>query len=230
MFMALALRGVRRLVVGGTLVALVAACSDDTPDDKGTAGNTSGAGAGAHAGSGGSGGGASGSASTSGSSGKAGATSGTSGSSGSGGGSAGSGGNAASGAELSASTLACKPDCPATQYCALLEVDCSGEPCLVKAVCKDRNKCSATTMCPHSPMETCAQDPEHECLPDDPNRMGICVCTENAMSCAPKTLDRRAGVCACVDKRGDTEYCSDVDCPDGAHCVIELGKGYCVVP
>jgi hypothetical protein len=60
--------------------------------------------------------------------------------------------------------------------------------------------------------------------------MGICLCTENAMSCAPQTLDRRAGACACVDKRGDTEYCSDVDCPDGAKCVIELGKGYCVVP
>lgn len=228
--MGMTLPGARGLMVVGTLVALVAACGDDAPDDEGKAGSASGAGAGTQAGSGGSGAGASGNGSTSGSAGKPGGTSGSSGSGNGTSGTAGSGGQTVSGAELSASTTACKPDCPLSQYCALLEVDCSDEPCLVKAVCKDRNKCSDTMMCPHSPMETCGQDPDSQCMPGDPNCMGICLCTENAMSCGTQALDRRASACACVDKRGDTEFCSDVDCPDGAKCVIELGKGYCVVP
>lgn len=156
--------------------------------------------------------------------------SGSSGSTSGSGGSAGSGGKAASGEELSASTTACEPDCPKSQYCALLEVDCTREPCLVSAVCKDRNKCSSSMMCPHAPMELCADDPETDCSSGDPGCMGICLCSENAMPCAPQALDRRAGVCACVDKLGDEEFCSDVDCPDNAKCVIELGKSYCVVP
>jgi hypothetical protein len=178
-------------------------------------------------------GGSSGSGNVAGSSaGKSGSGGGSSGSGSVGGGNAGGAGKpGSSGQELAASLTACNPKCPDTQYCSLVEVDCSGPTCLVNAVCKDRPTCSKDTqfMCPKSPMETCEDDPTTDCNPDDPGCTGICRCTENAMPCAPKALDRRPGVCACVDMQGTTEFCSELDCPVDAKCTIELGKGYCVV-
>lgn len=229
--------GARR-VTFGLLLACISACSDDKP--SGTSGG--GASAGAQSGGAPSDGSASGgSAGKSGSgvgevggggAGTAGGHGGAGGSSGSGPAGAGGfgGGSTVSGDEIAASLTACKPKCEPQQYCALLEVDCSGLTCIVEAVCKDRPRCSAETqfMCAHSPSEQCEDDPATDCSATDPGCTGICRCTENATPCAPQGFDSRPSVCACVDLKGTTKYCSELECPLGTECTIELGKGYCV--
>lgn len=217
----------------GICVVLLVACSDDKSSSSETggsgqggssAGQSTSAGQSSSAGKSSSGGGSQAGSGTS--------SGGTSGGGTSGGGQAGSGtsggGMSGSGKELAASAVACKPDCPGAQYCSLVEVDCSGATCIVDAVCKDRPICTAATeyMCPKSPMETCVDDPDDACTPDEPGCNGVCKCNENANPCGPQGLDLRPSVCDCVDLLGDTRFCPD--CPEGTSCTIELGKAYCV--
>lgn len=217
--------GARGCVLGVCVSLLLVACGDDKTSSLNTAGSgqggssSSGAGQGNSAGKSSPGGGGSGQAGS--------GTSG-SGTSGTNNGGTSNGGMSGSGKEIAASATACKPECPAAQYCALLEVDCSGATCLVNAVCKNRPICTAATeyMCPKSPMESCNDDPDDACTPDDPGCSGVCVCNENANPCGAQGLDLRPSVCACVDLLGDTRFCPD--CPEGTDCTIELGKAYCV--
>jgi hypothetical protein len=212
-------------VFGVCVSFLIVACGDDKPSSSGTAGSgqggssSSGAGQGNSAGNSSPGGAGSGQAGS--------VTSGSSNGGSSNGGTS-NGGMSGSGEELAASATACEPECPGAQYCALLEVDCSGTTCVVNAVCKDRPTCTAATeyMCPKSPMETCVDDPDTACTPDEPGCNGVCKCNENAHPCAPQGLDLRPSVCGCVDLLGDTRFCPD--CPEGTDCTIELGKAYCV--
>jgi hypothetical protein len=194
-------------------------------------------------GSGGSGSGSGGATATSGAAGKGGSAGSTSaGNSSSGGsppaggssagnaaqsGAASSGGTGTAGAELAVSRNACAPECAEHQYCALEEIDCSGEPCLVRAVCRDYPACDASHECSKE-KERCFCDPRTECSVPDPNYQGICVCTENTGGCNEQILDERPSVCACVpDVQAPNLGCLNIDCPDDFDCEEVIGKAYC---
>jgi hypothetical protein len=142
-------------------------------------------------------------------------------------GSSSTGGTGTSGAELAVSHSACAPACEDHQYCALEEIDCSGEPCLVRAVCRDFPACDASHECGKE-KERCFCDPRADCSVPDPNYAGICVCTENTGGCNEQILDERPSVCACVpDVEAPNLGCLKTDCPDDFACEEVIGKAYC---
>jgi hypothetical protein len=222
--------GARGCALGVCVSLLLVACGEDKTSSSNTAGSGQGGSSSSGAGQGNSAGKSSPAGSGQAGSGASGTSNGGTSNAGTSNGGTSNGGMSGSGKELAASLTACKPECPGAQYCALLEVDCSGANCVVNAVCKDRPICTAATkyLCPKSPMETCVDDPDDACTPDDPGCNGVCNCNFNAHPCSPQALDLRPSVCACVDLLGTTEQCYEFDCPDGTDCAIELGKGYCV--
>lgn len=131
------------------------------------------------------------------------------------------------GAELAVSRNACAPKCAAYQYCALEEIDCSGEPCLVRAVCRDLPACDASHKCGQQ-KERCFCDPRSDCSGGDPNYEGYCLCTENPVGCNEQILDTRPSVCQCVpDVEAPNLGCLNADCPDDFDCEEIIGKAYC---
>jgi hypothetical protein len=142
-------------------------------------------------------------------------------------GSSSTGGSGTLAAELAVSNTACAPECEEHQYCALEEIDCSGEPCLVRAVCRDYPACNASHECGKE-KERCFCDPRTDCSVPDPNYEGICVCTENPVGCNEQILDRRPSVCECVpDVEAPNFGCLNLDCPDDFSCEEVIGKAYC---
>jgi hypothetical protein len=137
------------------------------------------------------------------------------------------GGTGTAGAELAVSRNACEPECAEHQYCALEEIDCSGEPCLVRAVCRDLPACDASHECGKE-KERCFCDPRSDCTGADPNYEGFCLCTENPVGCNEQVLDTRPSVCACVpDVEAPNFGCLNLDCPDDFDCEEIIGKAYC---
>jgi hypothetical protein len=142
-------------------------------------------------------------------------------------GSSSTGGTGTPGEELAVSRNACAPECPDYQYCALEEIDCSGEPCLVRAVCRDLPACDASHKCGKE-KERCFCDPRSDCSGADPNYDGYCLCTENPVGCNEQVLDTRPSVCACVpDVEAPNFGCLNADCPDDFDCEEIIGKAYC---
>lgn len=197
---------------------------DDAPTGSG---GSSGSGASATSGSAGKGG-SGGSSSSGGPSVGGSATSGSaSGGSAGASGSISTGGKAPAGAELAVSRRACAPECPEYQYCAFEEIDCSGEPCLVHAVCRDLPRCDSSHKCGKA-KERCFCDPRSDCSGADPNYAGFCLCTENPVGCDAQVLDSRPSVCACVpDVEAPNLGCLNAHCPDGFDCEEVIGKAYC---
>ena len=203
------------------------ACSSDGTSGGGSAGATATAGSGGMVAASGAAG-----ATTAAGAGGTGANAGShSGGSGTAGGAhAGASGGSSTDTEIAVSLLACKPTCPAHQYCALLGPECTTEPCLVHAVCRDRPPCSASLACPALPQNTCRDDPSDSCSPATGMTCpGRCYCTEGNPPCGEQDLDRRPDVCKCVTP-GPATDCLGVVCPGNDECDVVLGKLYCVSP
>jgi hypothetical protein len=225
-----------REAVGGCLL-LVWGCGNDTPPSPSTAGSSAIAGGDSTSGGAASGGSAGGdSPAVGGSSGGASSTVGGGAKATSDGGSfpsggssvagrSGAGGSAAPGMELALSYRACDPACPDQQYCALEEIDCSGKPCLVRAICRERPACDAQHMCSKM-RQKCLCDTRGDCSPGNANWPGLCSCSENPYPCDELVLDDRPSVCECVPvPAGGT--CLGANCPNNFRCEVVLGKPYC---
>jgi hypothetical protein len=141
----------------------------------------------------------------------------------------GAAGSSSQAQELAVSLYACKPDCPRQQYCALIGPECTTEPCLAHAVCRDLPTCSASLACPLAPAQSCLDDPSDSCNPADGAPCpGRCYCTHNFQGCpAPSASDSHSDICACV-MPGPATSCLDVRCPGDDECELVLGKAYCL--
>jgi hypothetical protein len=205
----------------GACLLLVWGCANDAPSGQGTAGSSTTAGA--DASSGGSSGGGSPAAGGGGGALSSGGSSPKGGSSAAG--SSGAGGSAAPATELAVSNNACDPACPEQQYCALEEIDCSGKPCLVRAICRERPARNAEHKCGKM-REKCLCDTRGDCTQGNPNWPGMCVCSENPYPCDELVLDERPSVCECVPDPAPST-CLGAKCPDNFHCEVIIGKQYC---
>lgn len=205
-----------RDAMGGCLL-LVWGCGNDTPSSPSTAGSSATAGASSTSGGASMGGSAGGDSPTVGGSSSNGGSSAA--------GSSGAGGSAAPGTELAVSYSACDPACPDQQYCAFEEIDCTGKPCLVRAICRERPACDAQHMCSKM-REKCLCDARGDCSQGNANWPGLCACSENPYPCDELILDERPSVCECVPVPARAT-CLGVNCPDNFKCEVVIGKQYC---
>ena len=122
----------------------------------------------------------------------------------------------------------CTPDCLPEQFCALLDVGCSGNgPCLLEAACRPYPACSSTQACSYNPPDIfCADNTSDAC--DVGDCPGHCFCHQGRGCPDGSEFDLSPLICKCVQTPPNQPTCSEIDCPSGFRCFTVMNAGVCV--